>query len=65
MSLPFNVERCTGQMCPSAMKCKRYVERVVPKGVMSRYAAFHVRREAGSNACEHVLWVNQEQWGKE
>jgi hypothetical protein len=59
MTLPLDVARCTGQTCPSAMQCRRYVERIVPKGTISRYAAFHVRREAGSNACAHVMWVTE------
>lgn len=57
MTLPLDVARCTGQTCPSATHCRRYTERIAPKGAISRYAAFHVRREAGSNACEHVMWV--------
>jgi len=58
MNLPYDTARCTGQQCPSAAQCKRYVERIVPKGVIAPYAAFHVRREAGSNACESVIWAD-------
>jgi len=59
MTLPLDVSRCTGQQCPSAAQCKRYAERIVPKGVIAPYAAFHVRREAGSNACESVIWIDR------
>lgn len=58
MTLPLDVARCTGQTCPSATHCRRYTERIAPKGAISRYAAFHVRREAGSNACEFLLRVD-------
>lgn len=54
--LPYDEARCTGQQCPSAANCRRYAERHVGKGVIAHYAAFHVRREAGANACESVLW---------
>lgn len=43
MTLPLDVARCTGQTCPSAMQCRRYVERIVPKGTISRYAAWATR----------------------
>lgn len=59
MNLPYDTARCTGQECPSATQCKRYAERIVPKGVIAHYAAFHVRREEGSDACESVIWIDR------
>lgn len=59
MNLPYDTARCTGQQCPSADRCERYKQRIVPKGVIAPYAAFHVRREAGSDACESVIWIDR------
>ena len=56
MSLPNDTARCGGQNCPSALNCRRYVERGSSDYVT--HAAFWMRREAGASACENVIWVN-------
>jgi hypothetical protein len=57
MPLPYDVARCDGGNCPSRNHCARFLERNIPKGVTALYAAFHTRREAGSDACESIIPV--------
>lgn len=57
MSLPSDFPRCTGQSCPSANNCRRHIGRPAPGGAEIQFAAFHVRREAGSDACDGYLPV--------
>lgn len=52
MKLPYDIARCLGTGCPSANNCLRYTDRQVPKGVLSFFAAFPLRREAGDSACD-------------
>ena len=57
MPLGYDIARCTGQQCPSAANCRRYTERILPKGVMAPYSAFYLRRDAGDSACDGFLPV--------
>lgn len=41
-----DVARCTGHRCPSADNCKRYRDRILPRGVMAPFAALALLRRA-------------------
>lgn len=55
MSLTNDTARCSGMQCPSAHNCRRYTERATSDYVTN--AAFWARREAGADACESIIPV--------
>lgn len=58
MALNRDIARCDGGNCPSKHNCLRYTERKV-NGDYVVNAALWVRREAGANACDMVMFINQ------
>lgn len=57
MRLPNDTARCDGGTCPSKKNCRRYTERST-SGDYVVNAALWLRREAGANACDLVIWGN-------
>ena len=56
--LSLDATRCDGGNCPSKSNCHRYTDRKT-KGDYIINAALWVRREAGANACDMVIFINQ------
>lgn len=56
--LSADVARCDGGNCPSKKNCRRYTERKTNSDYVVN-AALWVRREAGANACDMVMFINQ------
>lgn len=53
MSIQPTDRRCTGDNCPSALRCQRYTER----NAGTQFAAFWVRRDG--NWCESIIRAGQ------
>ena len=69
MPLGYDIARCTGQQCPSAANCRRYTERILPKGVMAPVLGVlsaprgwrqRPRRVHSGGAGEHVQRMNSQ-----